>query len=102
MTEKINKKDNYHLIFALIFLAIVSVVSMMIGSSFIPLQRVLMYFINPNDSMDQFTLEVLRLTRITLAILAGAALGMSGLMLQNVLKIQLPHLILSVSQVVLA
>lgn len=75
---------------------------MMSGSSFIPLQRVLMYFINPNDSMDQFTLEVLRLPRITLAILAGAALGMSGLMLQNVLKIQLPHLILSVSQVVLA
>ncbi len=66
MTEKINKKDNYHLIFALIFLAIVSVVSMMIGSSFIPLQRVLMYFINPNDSIDQFTLEVLRLPRITL------------------------------------
>ncbi|HGZ9273235.1 TPA: staphyloferrin B ABC transporter permease subunit SirC, partial [Staphylococcus aureus] len=56
------------------------------GSSFIPLQRVLMYFINPNDSIDQFTLEVLRLPRITLAILAGAALGMSGLMLQNVLK----------------
>lgn len=75
---------------------------MMSGSSFIPLQRVLMYFINPNDSMDRFTLEVLRLPRITLAILAGAALGMSGLMLQNVLKIQLPHLILSVSQVVLA
>ena len=86
MTEKINKKDNYHLIFALIFLAIVSVVSMMSGSSFIPLQRVLMYFINPNDSIDQFTLEVLRLPRITLAILAGGALGMSGLMLQNVLK----------------
>ena len=39
-----------------------------------------------NDSVDQFTLEVLRLPRITLAILAGAALGMSGLMLQNVLK----------------
>ncbi len=38
------------------------------------------------QSMDQFTLEVLRLPRITLAILAGAALGMSGLMLQNVLK----------------
>lgn len=75
---------------------------MMIGSSFIPLQRVLMYFINPNDSIDQFTLEVLRLPRITLAILAGAALGMSGLMLQNVLKIQLPHQILSESQVVLA
>ena len=48
---------------------------MMVGSSFIPLQRVLMYFINPNDSVDQFTLEVLRLPRITLAILAGAALG---------------------------
>ncbi len=34
---------------------------------------------------DQFTLEVLRLLRITLAILAVTR-GMSGLMLQNVLK----------------
>ncbi len=84
MTEKINKKDNYHLIFALIFLAIVSVVSMMSGSSFIPLATRTDVLINPNDGMDQFTLEVLRLPRITLAILAGAALGMSGLMLQNV------------------
>ena len=50
MTEKINKRQlPSHLRVNL--LAIISVVSMMVGSSFIPLQRVLMYFINPNDSV---------------------------------------------------
>lgn len=48
---------------------------------------VIAYFINPSASAYQFTLEVLRLPRITLAILAGTALGLSGLLLQNVLKI---------------
>ncbi|WP_422404712.1 FecCD family ABC transporter permease [Mammaliicoccus sp. JADD-157] len=86
MTEKINKKDTFHLIIALIFLVAISIVSLMIGSSFISLQRILVYFVNPSESIDQFTLEVLRIPRITLAILAGGALGMSGLMLQNVLK----------------
>ncbi|EKK5370141.1 iron ABC transporter permease, partial [Staphylococcus pseudintermedius] len=47
---------------------------------------VIAYFINPSASVYQFTLEVLRLPRITLAILAGTALGLSGLLLQNVLK----------------
>ncbi|MGZ0076080.1 hypothetical protein ACVXZY_15655 [Staphylococcus aureus] len=59
---------------------------MMVRSSFIPLQRVLMYFINPNDSMDQFTLEVLRLPRISCDFQQVPALGMSGLMFAKCIK----------------
>lgn len=40
-----------------------------------------MYFINLNDSMDQFILEVLCLFCIIFVILVGVVLGMSGLML---------------------
>ncbi|HEC2152182.1 TPA: iron ABC transporter permease [Staphylococcus delphini] len=79
-------KDNIHLCIGLMSLVIVSLLSMMFGSDVIRFSDVIAYFINPSASAYQFTLEVLRLPRITLAILAGTALGLSGLLLQNVLK----------------
>lgn len=79
-------KDNIHLYIGLMSLVIVGLLSMMFGSDVIRFSDVIAYFINPSASAYQFTLEVLRLPRITLAILAGTALGLSGLLLQNVLK----------------
>lgn len=79
-------KDNIHLCIGLMSLVIVGLLSMMFGSDVIRFSDVIAYFINPSASAYQFTLEVLRLPRITLAILAGTALGLSGLLLQNVLK----------------
>ncbi|HEC2157694.1 iron ABC transporter permease [Staphylococcus delphini] len=79
-------KDNLHLCIGLMSLVIVGLLSMMFGSDVIRFSEVIAYFINPSASAYQFTLEVLRLPRITLAILAGTALGLSGLLLQNVLK----------------
>ncbi len=79
-------KDNIYLCIGLISLVIVGLLSMMVGSDVIRFSDVIVYFINPSASAYQFTLEVLRLPRITLAILAGTALGLSGLLLQNVLK----------------
>ncbi|MCE5603304.1 iron ABC transporter permease [Staphylococcus pseudintermedius] len=79
-------KDNIYLCIGLISLVIVGLLSMMVGSDVIRFSDVIAYFINPSASAYQFTLEVLRLPRITLAILAGTALGLSGLLLQNVLK----------------
>lgn len=79
-------KDNIYLGIGLISLVIVGLLSMMVGSDVIRFSDVIAYFINPSASAYQFTLEVLRLPRITLAILAGTALGLSGLLLQNVLK----------------
>ncbi|MBZ8175628.1 FecCD family ABC transporter permease [Staphylococcus delphini] len=78
--------DNIHLCIGLMSLVIVGLLSMMFGSDVIRFSEVIAYFINPSASAYQFTLEVLRLPRITLAILAGTALGLSGLLLQNVLK----------------
>ncbi|MGT2378110.1 iron chelate uptake ABC transporter family permease subunit [Staphylococcus aureus] len=85
MTEKINKKDNYHLIFALICFAIVY--SGKYDDWFKLCTKFNTYdvLINPNDSMDQFTLKYYAY----LALRSGAQVprsGMSGLMLQNVLK----------------
>lgn len=79
-------KDNIHLCIGLVSIVIVSFLSMMFGSDVIRFTDVIAYFIDPSASAYQFTLEVLRLPRITLAILAGTALGISGLLLQNVLK----------------
>lgn len=79
-------KDNIHLCIGLMSLVIVGLLSMMFGSDVIRFSDVIAYFINPSASAYQFTLEVLRLPRITLALLAGTALGLSGLLLQNVLK----------------
>ncbi|MEJ7541648.1 FecCD family ABC transporter permease [Staphylococcus intermedius] len=79
-------KDNIHLCIGLVSIVIVGFLSMMFGSDVIHLTDIIAYFIDPSASPYQFTLEVLRLPRITLAILAGTALGISGLLLQNVLK----------------
>ncbi|HEC2194325.1 TPA: iron ABC transporter permease [Staphylococcus delphini] len=79
-------KDNIHLCTGLMSLVIIGLLSMMFGSDVIRFSDVIAYFINPSASAYQFTLEVLRLPRITLALLAGTALGLSGLLLQNVLK----------------
>ncbi|MDE9800047.1 FecCD family ABC transporter permease [Staphylococcus delphini] len=79
-------KDNIHLCIGLMSLVIVGLLSIMFGSDVIRFSDVIAYFINPSASAYQFTLEVLRLPRITLALLAGTALGLSGLLLQNVLK----------------
>ncbi|HLR19133.1 MAG TPA: iron ABC transporter permease [Staphylococcus sp.] len=86
MNEIINKKETKRLAIAVLLLIIVSVLSLMLGSTFISLNSIFSYIIDPISSPDQFTIEVLRLPRITLAIVAGAALGASGLILQNVLK----------------
>ncbi|MFP5165049.1 iron ABC transporter permease [Staphylococcus equorum] len=86
MNETVHKKDTKRLVIAVLILIVFSILSLMLGSTFISLNSILSYIIDPISSPDQFTIEVLRLPRITLAIVAGAALGVSGLILQNVLK----------------
>ncbi|MDN5695695.1 MAG: iron ABC transporter permease, partial [Staphylococcus equorum] len=86
MNETVHKKDTKRLVIAVLILIVFSILSLMLGSTFISLNSILSYIIDPISSPDQFTIEVLRLPRIILAIVAGAALGVSGLILQNVLK----------------
>ncbi len=86
MNETLSKQDTNRLISALIILLILSFISLMSGSTFISPIKIISYIFNPIESPDQFTIEVLRLPRIILAIVAGASLGASGLILQNILK----------------
>ena len=86
MNESLTKQDSRRLVVAMLLLSVLAIISLMLGSTFISPLMIIAYIFDPANSPDQFTLEVLRLPRITLAIVAGAALGASGLILQNVLK----------------
>ncbi|ARJ51175.1 FecCD family ABC transporter permease [Staphylococcus lutrae] len=74
------------LFFATFTLILVFLLSLMLGSSYISMIDLLTYIRYPSQSIHQFTIEVLRLPRVTLALLAGATIGISGFLLQNVLK----------------
>ncbi|QIN25576.1 iron chelate uptake ABC transporter family permease subunit [Staphylococcus chromogenes] len=86
MNPIIHQHDRLRLIIAVIGLVLLSCLSLMLGSTFISPSMLWSYIMNPMESPDQFTIEVLRLPRLVLALVAGAALGISGLLLQNVLK----------------
>lgn len=86
MNESLTKQDSRRLVVAMLLLSVLAIISLMLGSTFISPLKIIAYIFDPVNSPYQFTLEVLRLPRITLAIVAGAALGASGLILQNILK----------------
>ena len=86
MNESLTKQDSRRLVVAMLLLCVLAIISLMLGSTFISPLKIIAYIFDPANSPDQFTLEVLRLPRITLAIVAGGALGASGLILQNILK----------------
>ncbi|REB90593.1 iron ABC transporter permease, partial [Staphylococcus pseudintermedius] len=78
-------KDNIYLCIGLISLVIVGLLRMMVGSDVIRFSDVIVYVINPSAIAYQVKLEELSLYRITLAIFAGTAIGLSRLFLQFVL-----------------
>ncbi|MCO4329730.1 iron ABC transporter permease [Staphylococcus hyicus] len=86
MIIKMSLKETLWVLLTMGLLLLVIILSMMCGTSFITLSEIIAYFMHPSESVNQFTLEVLRLPRITLALLTGMAFGISGLLLQNVLK----------------
>ena len=74
MNESLTKQDSRRLVVAMLLLSVLAIISLMLGSTFISPLKIIAYIFDPANSPDQFTLEVLRLPRITLAIVAGAAL----------------------------
>lgn len=57
-----------------------------IGSSFMPPERVLSALLAQGARMDEVIVWTLRLPRVALAILAGAALALAGALLQRVVR----------------
>jgi iron complex transport system permease protein len=57
-----------------------------IGSSWIGPSRVVAAFFGQGSQMDEIIIWTLRLPRVALAVLAGAALALAGLLLQRILR----------------
>jgi len=70
----------------LIALLAVTVAAAGIGSSFMPPERVLAALAGHGSRMDEVIVWTLRLPRIALAVLAGAALALAGALLQRVVR----------------
>ncbi|GGJ77278.1 FecCD family ABC transporter permease [Deinococcus aquiradiocola] len=61
-------------------------VSLALGASDIPLPEAARLLLRPDDSTNSLVIHTLRLPRTLVAVLAGAALGVSGLLLQGVTR----------------
>ncbi|MEE2868853.1 MAG: iron ABC transporter permease [Pseudomonadota bacterium] len=70
----------------LLTLLLVTVAAAGIGSSFMPPERVLAALAGQGSRMDEVIVWTLRLPRVALAILAGAALALAGALLQRVVR----------------
>ena len=60
--------------------------SLALGATDLPLDRTLAVLLHPDDTNESLIVHTLRLPRTLVALLAGAALGVSGLMLQGVTR----------------
>lgn len=71
---------------ALLLLLVAFAASLAMGASDIPLPRLPALLMHPDESTESLVLHTLRLPRTLVAMLAGAGLGVSGLMLQAVTR----------------
>ncbi|MEM1301666.1 MAG: iron ABC transporter permease [Pseudomonadota bacterium] len=69
-----------------LLLCALSVLAIGIGSSWIGPDRVLAALVGQGSQTDQIIIWTLRLPRVALAILAGAALALAGMLLQRIVR----------------
>lgn len=74
------------LLLGVVLLVLAFMASLALGASDIPLAQVPQLLFRPNDSTESLVIHTLRLPRTIVAALAGAGLGVSGLMLQAVTR----------------
>ena len=87
MLKKLNLSREILLIFLLaIFTFIIFTFSLSFGSSYISPLTVLKHFLGLTEANYNFTINILRLPRTLMAFLVGAALSVSGLILQANIK----------------
>ena len=70
------------LLAALLLLLLISLASLAIGAKTIPIAAVIDALLSPGDSADQVIVQTLRLPRTVIGLLVGAALGVSGALIQ--------------------
>jgi iron complex transport system permease protein len=74
------------LLFAVIILIAFSIYSLMVGSVPLSLAQVEQYFLGHATATQTIILSDIRIPRTVIAIVAGAALSLSGLLLQTVTR----------------
>ncbi|WP_342471392.1 iron ABC transporter permease [Metasolibacillus sp. FSL H7-0170] len=82
---QLSKKWLVTFIIGLLLLFIIFMLSLSAGSNWISPMNVLSQLFNQTDEF-KFVIESLRLPRVLLAILVGSALGVSGLILQSIVR----------------
>lgn len=83
---KLYSRSNTRLLLLLCMAFFVCILGVSIGSSFIPPLEIIKQLLGQPSGEHAFTIEVLRLPRISLAFLAGMALAVSGLILQGIVR----------------
>ena len=74
------------LLLGVLGLGLAFLASLALGAADIPLAHVAQLLLHPDDSNESLVVHTLRLPRTLVALLAGAGLGVSGLMLQAVTR----------------
>ena len=74
------------LLLALLVVAAAFIASLALGATDIPFSQAARLLLHPDDSNESLVVHTLRLPRTLVALLAGAGLGVSGLMLQAVTR----------------
>ena len=78
------RKKRYFLIFMLLFTIVVFLLAIALGSSSIPLDRVLRTLFGHGEKKDHIIILSIRLPRAVTAIAAGFGLGIVGCVMQSV------------------
>jgi iron complex transport system permease protein len=83
---QLNKKTGITILLLSLLSLILFIISLSIGSSFVSPQAVVKQLFGFGTGEYDFVLNTLRLPRVLLAFMVGAALGVSGLILQGVIR----------------
>lgn len=86
ISQQINKKTLGILVILICIMVLMIIAALSIGSTMINPVTVLKHLTGIEDSSQSFIINILRLPRIILAILVGVSLGVSGLILQGVVR----------------
>lgn len=83
---RIDKKSLFVIIAFCVILFMSMLIGLSIGSTWVSPFTVLQYLFGFGGGGDDFIIDVLRLPRMVLALLVGAALGVAGLILQEMVR----------------
>ncbi|RBO80272.1 FecCD family ABC transporter permease [Marinomonas aquiplantarum] len=86
MSFSVPWKSIFSMSMTLLVFLLVLMFSLSVGEEFIPFTQVILALSGHSDSKIQLVIEILRLPRVLMAAMVGAALASSGLVLQSMIR----------------